>query len=79
LDPPEKLISAPTAVPDPVVPKGKGVDGEAHPPAKDKSSENALTIRDVVSCAKDAESKSTARDDQPEIDGVAKNPTRDKA
>ena len=37
---------------------GKRVDEEAQPPTKDKSSEDTLTIRDVVSRAKDAESKS---------------------
>ena len=78
-DPPEKLVSAPTAVLDPVIPKGKGMDEEAQPSAKDKSSEDALTIRDVVSRAKDAESKSKAGDDHPETDGVAKSPTKYKA
>ena len=45
---PEKLISAPTAILDSVVPEGKGVDEEAQPLTKDKSSEDTLTIRDVV-------------------------------
>ena len=57
-NPPEKLISAQTIVPDPVIPEGKGADEEAQPPAKDKSSEDALIIKDVVSRAKDAEFKS---------------------
>ena len=74
-DPPEKLISAPTVVPDPIVLVGKGADEEAQPPTKDKSSEDALTIRDVVSWAKDAESKSKAGDDHLEADGPAKNST----
>ena len=78
-DPLEKLLSALTAVLDPVVPEGKGVDEEAQPPAKDKSSENTLTIKDVVSHAKDAESKSTTGDDHPETNGVTKSLTRDKA
>ena len=78
-DPPEKLLSTSTSVLDPIVPKGKGVDEEAQPPAKDKSSKDALTIRDVVLRAKDAESKSKAGDDYPEIDGPAKSPTKDKA
>ena len=78
-DPPEKLFSAPTAVLDPIVLEGKGVDEEAQLPTKDKSSEDALTIRDVVSRAKDAESKSKAKDDHPETDGPAKSPTKDKA
>ena len=33
---------------------------EAQPPMKDKPSKDSLTIRDVVSQAKDAESKSKA-------------------
>ena len=78
-DPLEKLLSVSTAVPDPIVPEGKWVDEEAQPSAKDKSSEDALTIRDVVSWAKDAESKSKTGDDQPETDGPAKSPTKDKA
>ena len=55
------------------------MDEEAQPPAKDKSSKNTLTIKDVVSRAKDAESKSTTGDDHPETDGVTKSLTRDKA
>ena len=78
-DPLEKLLSVSTAVPDPIVPEGKWVDEEAQPSAKDKSSEDALTIRDVVSWAKDAESKSKTGDDHPETDGPAKSPTKDKA
>ena len=72
-DPPKKLLSAPTAVPDPIVSEGKGVDEEAQPPAKDKSSEDTLTIRDVVSRAKDAESKSKAKDYRPEADDPVKS------
>ena len=79
LDPPEKLFSAPTAVLDPIVLEGKGVDEEAQLPTKDKSSEDALTIRDVVSRAKVAKSKSKAGDDRPETDGPAKSPIKDKA
>ena len=78
-DPPEKLLSAPTVVPDPIIPEGKGVDEEAQPPAKDKSSEDALTIRDVVSWAKDAESKSKVGDDRLETNGPTKSPIKDKA
>ena len=48
-DPPEKLLSAQAAVPDPIVLEGKGVDEEAQPSTKDKSSEDTLTIIDVVS------------------------------
>ena len=55
------------------------MDEEAQPLAKDKSSEDTLTIRDVVLRAKDAKSKSKAEDDHPEADGPAKSSTKDKA
>ena len=55
------------------------MDEEAQLPTKDKSSEDALTIRDVVSRAKVAKSKSKAGDDRPETDGPAKSPIKDKA
>lgn len=47
-DPPKKLLSIQASIPDPIVPRGKGMDEKAQPPAKDKSSEDTLTIRDVV-------------------------------
>ena len=78
-DPPEKLLSAQAAVPDPIVLGGKGVDEEAQPSTKDKSSEDTLTIIDVVSQAKDAESKSKAEDDRPETTDPTKSPIKDKA
>ena len=78
-DPLKELPFAPTTVPNFIVPEGKGVDEEAQPPTKDKSSEDAITIRDFVSRAKDAKSKSKAGDDHLEIDGPAKSSTQDKA
>ena len=60
-DPPaKKLFPAQAAFPNNDIPRGGGVDKEAKPPAKDKPSEDSLTIRDVVSQAKDAEYKSKA-------------------
>ena len=58
--PSEKLLPAQAALPDTDVPGGARVDKEAQPPTKDKSSKDFLTIRDVVSQAKDAEYKSKA-------------------
>ena len=78
LDPPEEPPSAPTAVPNSVIPEGKGGNEEAQLPAKDKSPEDALTIRDVVAQAKDAEPKPTAGGDCPEAEGAAKSLTQDK-
>ena len=48
LDPPEELSSALTTAPNSIIPERKGGDEEAQPPAKDKSPEDAFTIRDVV-------------------------------
>ena len=55
------------------------MDAKAQPPAKDKSSEDALTIRDVVSRAKDAKSKSKVGDDRLETNDLVKSPIKDKA
>ena len=78
-NPPEELPSAPTTIPNSIIPEGKGVDEEAQPPTKDKSPEDALTIRDVVARAKDAGPKPKAGDDRPEADGPVKRSTQDKA
>ena len=78
LDPPEEPPSAPTAVPDSVILEGKWGNKEAQPPAKDKSPEDALIIRDVVAQAKDAEPKPTAGGDCPEAEGAVKSLTQDK-
>ena len=45
--------------------KGARVDEEVQPSTKAKPSEDALTIRDVVSQAKDAELKSQANPKDP--------------
>ena len=60
-DPPLKqLLSTQAPHPDAEIPEGAGVGKEAQPPMKDKPSEDSLIIRDVVSQAKDSESKSKA-------------------
>ena len=46
--PPEEPLSAPTTAPDSIILEEKGGNKEVQPPAKDKSPEDALTIRDVV-------------------------------
>ena len=79
-DPPaEKPLPAQAAVPNPSVLGGEGVDKKAQPPIKDKPSENTLRIRDVISRAKGAESKSKAKGDHPETADPAKSPLKDKA
>ena len=55
------------------------MDKKAQPPIKDKPSENTLRIRDVISRAKGAESKSKAEGDHPETADPAKSPLKDKA
>ena len=77
-DPLEELPSSPTTTPNSITPEGKGEEEEAQPPAKDKSPENALTIRDVVAQAKDVGPKPTAGGDRPEAKGPAKSSTQDK-
>ena len=77
-DPPEELPSTPTTAPNSIIPEGKGGDEEAQPPAKDKSPEDALTIRGVVTQAKDARPKPKAGDDRPKVEGLAKSSTQDK-
>ena len=80
MDPPsEKLLSARAPLPDTDVPEGAGVDKVAQPPTKDKPSEDSLTIRDVVSQAKDAESKSKANGVHSEVVDPKKDPLKDKA
>ena len=77
--PSEKLLPAQAALPDTDVPRGERVDKEAQPPTKDKPSEDSLTIRDVVSQAKDAESKSKAEGAHSEAANPKKDPLKDKA
>ena len=59
--------------------KGVGVGEEAQPPMKANPSDDALTIRDVVSQAKDAELKSQVRDSQSEKADPKKDPPQAKA
>ena len=77
-DPSEEPRSTPVDAPDSIIPEGKGGNEEAQPPAKDKSPEDAFTIRDVVAQVKDVEPKPTAGDDRPEAEGAAKSSTQDK-
>ena len=77
-DRPEEPPSALTDAPDPVIPEGKWGNEEAQPLAKDKSPEDALNIRDVVTQAKDVEPKPTAGGDRPKAEGAAKSSTQDK-
>ena len=78
-DPPsEQLFSAQAPLPDTKVLEGAGVHKEAQPPMKDKPSEDSLTIRDVVSQAKDTESKSKADGAHSEATDPKKYPFNDK-
>ena len=77
--PPEEPPSAPSTVPDSIVPEEKGGNEEVQLPAKDKSPEDALTIRDVVAQAREAEPKPSARGDHPEAEVPAKSSAQDKA
>ena len=77
--PPENLLSAQASLPHTNVLKGTGVNKEAQPPTNDKLSEDSLTIRDVVSQAKDAESKSKADGAHSEATDPKKDPLKDKA
>ena len=77
--PPEEPPSAPTAAPDSIIPEEKGGNEEVQPPTKDKSLENALTIRDVIAQAKEAGPKPMAGGDHPETEVPAKSSAQDKA
>ena len=80
LDPPfEKLLPTQAALPDIDVLGGAGVDKEAQPPIKDKPSEDSLRIRDVVSQAKDTESKSKTEGAYSKAVDPKKDPLKDKA
>ena len=61
------------------VSKGAGVDEEAQLLMKAKPSEDALTIRDVVSQAKDTKLKSQVEDSQSEMADPKKDPLSTKA
>ena len=77
--PPKEPPSAPTTAPDSLIPKEKGGNEEVQPPAKDKSHEDALTIRDIVAQAKEAGPKLTTGGDHPETKVPAKSSAQDKA
>ena len=66
-DPPKELPSTLTTAPDSIIPEGKGGDEEAQPPTKDKSPEEALTIRDVVAQAKDVGPKPKVGEDRKSV------------
>ena len=55
------------------------MDREAQPPTKDKPSEDSLRIRDVVSQAKDTESKSKTEGAYSKAVDPKKDPLKDKA
>ena len=77
--PPEEPPSAPSTVPGSIVPEEKGGNEEVQLPAKDKSPEEALTIRDVIAQAREAEPKPSAKGDHPEAEVLAKSSAQDKA
>ena len=79
LVPPEEPPSTPTTAPNSIILEGKGWNEEVQPPAKDKSPEDALTIRDVVAQAKEAGPKPTAGGDHPEAKVSTKGSTQDTA
>ena len=79
-DPPsEKLLPTQATHLDTNVPEGAEVDKEAQPPTKDKPFEDSLTIKDVVSQAKNAESKSKAEGAHSEATDPKKDLLKDKA
>ena len=73
--PPEEPLPAKVTTSDSHIPEAE----EAHLVAKDKSSEDTLTIRDVVAQAKEAVPEPKAADDQPEPSAPAKSSTQDEA
>ena len=77
--PPKEPLSDPITALDSLIPKAKGGNEEVQPPAKDKSPEDALTIRDIVAQAKEAGSEPTAGGDHPEVKVPTKSSAQDKA
>ena len=73
--PPEEPLSAKVTTPDFLIPEVE----EVQPLAKDKSPEDALTIRDVVAQAKEAVPEPKAGGDHPEAEVLAKSSAQDKA
>ena len=72
---PEEPVSVKVTTSDPLVPETEVVQ----PPAKDKSLEDTLIIRDVVAQAKETVSEPKAGGDQPEAEVPAKSSAQDKA
>ena len=79
LPPPKQLSTIQARFPNTEVSVGVGKGKEVHPLIKANCSEDALTIRDVVSKAKDAESKSKAGDTQLKIVDFNEDPYKAKA
>ena len=77
--PPKEPLSTPITTLDSLISEAKGGNEEVQPPTKDKSPEDALTIRDVVVQAKEVVSKPSAGGDHPEAEVPAKSSTQDKA
>ena len=76
--PAKKLPSTYMTLPDTNTLGKEGVDKKAQQLAKDKPSEDFLTIRDVVSQAKEAESKSKTEGVCFEVADLEKNTAKDK-
>ena len=79
LPPPEQFSTIQALFPNTEVLVEAGKGKEVQPPIKANRCEDALTIRDVVSKAKDAESKSKARDTQLKAADFKKDPHKAKA
>ena len=75
----KQLPTTQASHPEAKISKGVGVGEEAQPPMKANPSDDALTIRDVVSQAKDAEAKSKANDVHFEAADPQKDPPQAKA
>ena len=73
--PPKEPVSAKAITSNSLVPEAE----EVQPPAKDKSPEDTLTIKDVVVQAKEAVSEPKAGGDQPEAEVLVKSSAQDKA
>ena len=76
---PEQLSTIQAFSPDIEVSIGAGKGKEVLPSIKANHSEDALTIKDVVSYAMDAESKSKAGDTQLKVDNSKEAPHKAKA
>ena len=73
--PPEEPLFARVTTLNSLIPEAE----EVQPPAKDKSPEDALTIRDVVTQAKEAGPEPKAGGDHPKAEVPAKSSAQDKA